>query len=501
MAEPLSEKVTIDAASSGRATKSITDNTQDGADTKRLAAITRKIDWHIVPLMFLCYFLQFLDKVIINYSAVMGLQKDLHLHGNEFAWLPTAFAIAYALGELPQGCLIQRYPVSKVLGLNVVLWGVTLCCTAAAHNYAGILAARIALGCLEAAIAPALIMITTHWYTRAQATVRMGFWYCGLGIGQIVGGIISFAAQSAAKTGGFAGWRTMFLAVGVFNMAVGFVVLFWMTSTIQTADTFLSDEEKYLLQSALLTDQAGNGKKIFSKTGLLEAFTDLQVWLLFLSTILNLIPSGFISTFSATVIHNVGFTSKQAALLNIPSGLVSILATLLATSAILYNLPRWLSLCLLMLPTLLGACLMSFNAQNRASSLAGIYLINFVAAGLPLIYALAGANVQGYTKKVTTNAFIQVGFSIANIIGPQTFQARDAPDYIPAKVTVLAVSSATIAVSFALRVLYGMRNRRTSAARRMGQEAYVRDRVILTVEENEDSILTDRSRAAFRYVY
>ena len=29
-------------------------------------ALRRKIDWHIVPLMFCCYTMQFLDKVILN---------------------------------------------------------------------------------------------------------------------------------------------------------------------------------------------------------------------------------------------------------------------------------------------------------------------------------------------------------------------------------------------------------------------------------------------------
>lgn len=38
----------------------------DSVDLKKLRA---KIDWNIVPLMFLCYFLQFIDKVIINVSA------------------------------------------------------------------------------------------------------------------------------------------------------------------------------------------------------------------------------------------------------------------------------------------------------------------------------------------------------------------------------------------------------------------------------------------------
>lgn len=31
-----------------------------------LKAIRRKIDWRIVPLMFACYTMQFLDKVILN---------------------------------------------------------------------------------------------------------------------------------------------------------------------------------------------------------------------------------------------------------------------------------------------------------------------------------------------------------------------------------------------------------------------------------------------------
>lgn len=29
-------------------------------------SLIRKIDYHIVPLMFLCYLMQFLDKVLIN---------------------------------------------------------------------------------------------------------------------------------------------------------------------------------------------------------------------------------------------------------------------------------------------------------------------------------------------------------------------------------------------------------------------------------------------------
>ena len=40
----------------------------DGADVD-LKALRRKIDWHVVPLMFGCYTMQFLDKVILNVSC------------------------------------------------------------------------------------------------------------------------------------------------------------------------------------------------------------------------------------------------------------------------------------------------------------------------------------------------------------------------------------------------------------------------------------------------
>lgn len=33
----------------------------------------------------------------------MGIQKDLHMHGQDFAWTATAFFIGYIAAETPQG--------------------------------------------------------------------------------------------------------------------------------------------------------------------------------------------------------------------------------------------------------------------------------------------------------------------------------------------------------------------------------------------------------------
>lgn len=43
--------------------------------------ILRKIDWHIMPLLFITYAFNFMDKTILSSAAVFGLKDDNHLVG------------------------------------------------------------------------------------------------------------------------------------------------------------------------------------------------------------------------------------------------------------------------------------------------------------------------------------------------------------------------------------------------------------------------------------
>ncbi|KAJ5809063.1 uncharacterized protein N7503_001281 [Penicillium pulvis] len=459
-------------------------------DDKKLI---RKIDSHILPIMFLTYFLQMIDKISINYANVMGFQDDLGMTGNDFSWLATAFFIAYAVAEIPQGALLQRFPVSKVLGANVLCWGIILCCSSATKNFAGMIALRTLLGLLEAVIAPSLTIYTSMWYTRAESTPRYGFWYCGLGAGQIIGGLISFAAQHAPASLSFGGWRIMFVVIGAVNVLVSLLVLLVLPETPEKA-TFLSSSEKQRIAQRLQLDQAGVGSKTFRWRSVLEAFADLQTWLLVLLTILITIPSGVITTFSSILIKGFGYGNKQSALLNMPSGVVSIVSTMVSTYAIAKGFSRWLAIDLLLIPTLIGSCLMSFlPSSNKGGCLAGIYLVNTTVAPLALIYAWTGANYKGYTMKVAGTALISAAFSIANIIGPQTFQSKDAPQYIPAKITLVAVNAAAILISTLLRIMYGRRN---SRADRLGTPA--RSSMEARTASTQNANVDDET---FRYVY
>ena len=62
-------------------------------DPVQLKKLIRKIDFTIAPLLAAVYFLQFLDKTTLSYTAVMGIRKDTHLVGQDYSDLSMLFYI------------------------------------------------------------------------------------------------------------------------------------------------------------------------------------------------------------------------------------------------------------------------------------------------------------------------------------------------------------------------------------------------------------------------
>jgi hypothetical protein len=138
---------------------------------------------------------------------------------------------------------------------------------------------------------------------------------------------------------------------------------------------------------------------------------------------------------------------------------------------------------------------MSFLPKNnQAGLLAGIYLVNFIVPTVMIAYQFAAANTSGRTKRAFSTTLMALSFGVGNIIGPQTFRAQDAPQYLPAKITVLVTQSVGAVLAVVLFGYYkwsnsGRKQRLTAA----------RDDIGPPVDDQCD--VTDRKSAAFRYVY
>jgi hypothetical protein len=91
------------------------------------------------------------------------------------------------------------------------------------------------------------------------------------------------------------------------------------------------------------------------------------------------LTSGVISFYSTTLIRNFGFSPARSALLNMPSGAVSLLSCL-ATAYLGHKYDnRALCMTVFCLLAAMGSGLMSFlPSSQRAGLLAGVYLVNMV---------------------------------------------------------------------------------------------------------------------------
>lgn len=422
----------------------------------------------------------------------MGLATHLQLVGDEYSNASSAFYIAVLVFSFPNMWLLNRFPVAKCLAVNLLGWGLCSACHAALHNNAGLVTLRVLSGAFEAGIPPALMLLTSQYFTADEQATRFAYWYTGMGNGQILGGLISYAFQWVPASASLAGWRIMFLVLGLVTLLVGVFVLLFVPDTPMDAK-FLQNEEKVALLEHIKINQTGIDNRNFHAGQIIEGLLDPGCWCIFIILLLQNCGSGVITAYSATVLTSFGYTPKESALLNMPSGLVNIVFTLLFAFYVRYGGKRWIVNVFAGCLAVTGACLLSFLPNsNRAGLLVGMYIINVLPGASSLGFQWITCNTAGHTKRTYATAGVGAAFAIGNIIGPLTFRAQDAPAFQPAKETLIATWSLSIFVAVAAYLYYSMTNRSRDSRR-----------AAMAPEEIEDSKayagLTDRQNPNFRY--
>ena len=157
--------------------------------------LKRLIDRRVLPIMIFTYFLQALDKGTLSFAAIMGIRDEIPILQNsnkvrgirdgfhaglansiQWAWLTTCIYIAVLIVEYPTNWIIQRVPLAKYLGANIVLWSITLACHATVKSYAPLVALRTLLGMFEAVCQPTFLIMSSMWYKREEQAQVVTWW-------------------------------------------------------------------------------------------------------------------------------------------------------------------------------------------------------------------------------------------------------------------------------------------------------------------------------------
>ncbi|KAF2120555.1 major facilitator superfamily transporter [Lophiotrema nucula] len=462
-------------------------------DPETSRRLVRKIDLHIMPLICIVYFLQYIDKTAISYASVTGILESTHLHGNQFNWVASIFFFGQLAFEFPTIRLIQLFPLAKYVAVNVTIWGAVLASLAACKSYGSLLACRFLLGAAEATVVPAWVVFTSQWYTKKEQAFRVGIWFSVCGAAQMFGGYFAYGVAShvgADPHAALRGWQIIFLFLGLLTACIGISFWFIMPDSPEFAG-FLTQEEKSLHIERIRGNEQGIGSRTFKWDQFQEALTDPMTWLYAFWVFAANIPNSIATSFGNILVKGMGYTGKQSLLLVTPLGAYEIVA-LVGLTYIAMKAEQRLYACIAgHIPAIIGAILMA--TTNKTPALIGYYLSGGIPIGWTTILGLQASNVAGSTKKITVSIIGTMAYTVGNIISPQTFQAEDAPRYLPAKISIVILYFLITVDLCIMRWVFVRRNRLREEEKNAKGEEY-------QVEENHEFFdLTDGKNREFRY--
>jgi sugar phosphate permease len=122
----------------------------------------------ILPAVFITYSLAYLDRANFGFGAAAGMAKTLHISGYRTDLLGALFFLGYFLPQVPGVILVRRYSARRLVFLSLVAWGAFAALTGVIRTFWLLAADRLLLGVAESFVFPALLIVLTHWFTRAE---------------------------------------------------------------------------------------------------------------------------------------------------------------------------------------------------------------------------------------------------------------------------------------------------------------------------------------------
>jgi len=195
--------------------------------------------WVICGLLFFATTVNYMDRQVIGLLKPT-LQGPLGWTEIGYSNIVLAFQLAYGVGVLFVGKLIDRMGTRRGFSLTVVVWSVAAMAHAAARSVFQFAVARFCLGLGEAGSFPAAIKAVAEWFPKRERALATGLFNSGSNVGAVVA-----PAVVPWLTYRF-GWQMAFIGTG----ALGFLwILVWLILYRRPEESRISAAELSYIQS------------------------------------------------------------------------------------------------------------------------------------------------------------------------------------------------------------------------------------------------------------
>jgi len=120
--------------------------------------VIRKIAWRLMPLIIVCYFFAFFDRVNISFAKA-ALQADLGLSNTAYGFGASLFVVGYVLLEVPSNMLLYRFGARRWIARIMISWGIATAAMVFVRSEWQFYSLRFVIGAMEAGLRPAFSTI------------------------------------------------------------------------------------------------------------------------------------------------------------------------------------------------------------------------------------------------------------------------------------------------------------------------------------------------------
>jgi sugar phosphate permease len=245
------------------------------------AVVYAKVTWRLVPFLFACYILAYVDRVNVGF-AKLQMQSDLGMSETVYGFGAGLFFIGYFLLEVPANLMLRRLGARRWLGPIMIAWGLISSAMIFVHGTTTFYALRFLLGVVECGFFPGVMLYFTFWFPAHRRARIVAMLISANPLSGLFAGPVSGLILKAHGVLGLRPWQLLFLVEGLPSVLAGIATLLYLTDSPSQAH-WLGDEERAVIAEDLEKEEQIKRIEGGSAHRIRDAFRSWKVWLLCLT--------------------------------------------------------------------------------------------------------------------------------------------------------------------------------------------------------------------------
>jgi sugar phosphate permease len=232
--------------------------------------------WYLLPAVFVTYSLAYLDRANYGFGAAAGLAATLRITDKDASLLSALFFLGYFFFQLPGAVFARKRSASRLVFTALVAWGLLAALTGVLRQFWLLALDRFLLGVAESCIFPAMLLLLTRWFTRAERSRANTVLILGNPVTVIwMSAITGFLIQDF-------GWQKTFILEGIPSIVWAFVWILFVRDKPSEAKWMTAEAagvlEQRLAQEQLSVRPVGVVRKALLRGDVLLLSTQYFFW-------------------------------------------------------------------------------------------------------------------------------------------------------------------------------------------------------------------------------